>query len=63
MNMMQESALTMTEAIRHEVEASVKKIAIPIRVSRRTATMNMASAAMAFLVAAGLVLWATMMTR
>jgi hypothetical protein len=62
MNMMQEGALITTEAIRREVEASVKKIAIPIRESRRTAVMNMAAAGMA-LVAAGLVLWVTIMTR
>ncbi len=62
MNMMQEGALITTEAIRREVEKSVKMIAIPIRESRRTAIMNMAAAGMA-LVAAGLVLWTTMMTR
>ncbi|MGZ8911226.1 MAG: conjugal transfer protein TraM [Methylococcaceae bacterium] len=61
-NMIQEGALITTEAIRREVEASVKKIAILIRESRRTAIMNMAAAGMA-LVAAGLVLWVTMMTR
>lgn len=61
MNMMQEGALITTEAIRREVEDSVKKIAIPIRESRRTAIMNMAAAGMA-LVAASLVLWVTMMT-
>ena len=63
MNMMQEGALTMIEAIRIEIEASVKKIAIPIRESRRTAIMNMAAAAGMALVAAGLVLWITMKTR
>jgi len=62
MNMMQEGALITTEAIRREIDASVKKIAIPIRESRRTAIMNMAAAGMA-LVAAGLVLWVMIMTR
>lgn len=61
-NMMQESALILTDAIRHEVEASAKKIAILTRESRRTTIMNMATAGMA-LVAAGLVLWVTIMTR
>lgn len=55
MNMMQEGALTMAEA-------SVKKIAIPIRKSRRIAIMNMAAAGMA-LVAAGIVLWTMMKMR
>jgi multidrug efflux pump subunit AcrA (membrane-fusion protein) len=59
---MQEGALITTDVIRREIEASVKKIAIPIRESRRAAIMNMAAAGMA-LIAAGLVLWTTMMTR
>lgn len=60
--MIQETALAASDAIRRELDASVKKIAIPIHQSRRIAIMNMASAGMV-LVAAGLVLWVTMMTR
>jgi fatty acid desaturase len=56
---MQESSKAAAEAVRSEVEAVRAQLIAPIREARRVAMMNMVAAGMA-VVAAGLVLWASL---
>lgn len=56
---MQDGAKAAAEAVRSEVETVTAQLVAPIREARRVAMMNMVSAGMA-VVAAGLVLWASL---
>ena len=54
---MQDSAKAAAESVRREVEATLVRLAVPIRESRRVALMNLVAAGMT-VVAAGLAVWA-----